>query len=85
MELQKGKGTSCFFPIITLYLLGGVMLAVVCPYAILRGSFMGGVTLIMLGYHSFSVFAFCHLGQAFINKVRRLWSHWVFGLSLSVV
>lgn len=78
MEVQRDKGTRCFFTVVTLYLFMAVVLAIVVPYAILTGTMMGGMTAIVLFIVYYILFSFCHVGQAFISKVRRGWSHLVF-------
>lgn len=54
---------------VTMKLMMAILLAVVCPYAILKGKLMGGgtVAIMCLGYYYMA--RFCHLGQTFIDKV----------------
>lgn len=69
MELQLQAGTRCFFPVVTMSLLIAIPLAIACPYAILKGMHLGGITIINLCQASYIMVSFCHVGQVFVNKV----------------
>lgn len=78
MEIQREKGIRGVFLAVTVYLLSGVLSAIVYPYAILTGNTIGGITVIVLLSQSCIVFSFYHVGQAFVSKVRPVRSHMVF-------
>ncbi|KAK8381295.1 hypothetical protein O3P69_018405 [Scylla paramamosain] len=60
---------QCFFPIITMFLLLSVLLAIVCPYAILKGTYMGGTTVVSVFFSFYIMGQYCYLGQTFTDKV----------------
>ena len=60
---------QCFFPIITLYLSLAVMMAISCPYAILRGTLMNGTTFVAIFFAYYVMGIYSYLGQTFTNKV----------------
>ncbi|KAK8381648.1 hypothetical protein O3P69_018630 [Scylla paramamosain] len=60
---------QCFFPIITMFLLLGVLLAIVFPYAILKGKYMGGITVVFVFFSFYIMGQYCYLGQTFTDKV----------------
>lgn len=50
-------------------LLLAIPLAIASPYAILRGTYLGGITIINLCQACYIMISFCHVGQTFVNKV----------------
>ena len=72
VEVQREKGTRCFFPVITMFLLMSILLSVTCPYAIQQGFYIGGTTIVSLfaAYHIMATF--CHLGHTFVSQVGRV-------------
>lgn len=70
MEVRSKIATVCFFPVVTSHLLMAVMEVVVCPFAIMTGTDMGGFTKVVLILGIFFMFSFFHMGQTFIDKVR---------------
>lgn len=73
MEVQREAGARCLFLVDSLFLQMSVLLAIVCPYAILTGIVAGGTTVMMLVVAYYVIFSFSNLGQAFINEVSNLW------------
>lgn len=69
MEEQREAGTRCFFPVVSMYLLMAVVLAIGCPYAIMNGVLMGGNIIgdLLIGFYVMARFS-C-LGQAFVSQV----------------
>lgn len=70
VEIHRETGTRCFFPVVSLYLKVGILLAIACPYSILRGKILGGTTVLAMLFGNSVIFSFCHLSQAFIDKVK---------------
>ncbi|XP_050702194.1 uncharacterized protein LOC126988222 [Eriocheir sinensis] len=49
-------------------LLVAVLVGVACPYALLRGIFIDGSTVIILCLAYYSMARFCRVGQAFVSQ-----------------
>ncbi|MPC43716.1 hypothetical protein E2C01_037368 [Portunus trituberculatus] len=62
---------QCFFPVLTTFLLLSVMLAIACPYAILKGKFMGGTTIVCFLFSFYIMGVYSYYGQIFTDKVGR--------------
>ncbi|XP_045116391.1 uncharacterized protein LOC123507535 [Portunus trituberculatus] len=60
---------QCFFPVLTTFLLLSVMLAIACPYAILKGKFMGGTTIVCFLFSFYIMGVYSYYGQIFTDKV----------------
>ena len=69
VEVKRERITRLFFPIITLFLVIGIMLAISSPYLILQGSFMEGTTIGTLFFSFYMIGRLSHTGQTFISKV----------------
>lgn len=61
------------FPVVSLYLEAAIMVAVVCPYAIMTGIFINSATTFSLLLSYSVMVTFFNVGQAFVNKVGRVW------------
>ncbi|KAG0727754.1 hypothetical protein GWK47_033995 [Chionoecetes opilio] len=72
VEVQREKGTRCFFPVTTLFLLMGVVLAITCPYAIQRGNGVGWFPYASLFVACYILVRFSHMGQDFVSQVGRV-------------
>lgn len=69
VEVHREKGTRCFFPLVSFYLLIALLLAITSPYTLVHGTFLGGATILYLVIAFLVMIHFSHLGQSFINKV----------------
>ncbi|KAG0720458.1 hypothetical protein GWK47_048467 [Chionoecetes opilio] len=72
VEVQREKGTRCFFPVTTLFLLMGVVLAITGPYAIQKSKVEGWFTYVSLLIACYILVRFSHMGQDFVNQVGRV-------------
>ncbi|KAG0721777.1 hypothetical protein GWK47_000643 [Chionoecetes opilio] len=72
VEVQREKGTRCFFPVTTLFLLMGVVLAITGPYALHRGNLQGLFPYASLFVGCYIMVRFSHMGQDFVNQVSRV-------------
>ncbi|KAG0720459.1 hypothetical protein GWK47_048470 [Chionoecetes opilio] len=72
VEVQREKGTRCFFPVTTLFLLMGVVLAITGPYALHRGNLPGLFPYVSLFVACYIMVRFSHMGQDFVNQVGRV-------------
>ncbi|KAG0727753.1 hypothetical protein GWK47_033993 [Chionoecetes opilio] len=72
VEVQREKGTRCFFPVTTLFLLMGVVLAITCPYTLQRGNVEGWFPYVSLFLACYFLVRFSHVGQDFVSQVGRV-------------
>ncbi|XP_050706261.1 uncharacterized protein LOC126991595 [Eriocheir sinensis] len=69
VEDQRREGTRSLFPVISMFLLMAVLMAIVCPYT-LKGHtpFYGSIfTILLIAYYILG--SFCHLGHTFVGQV----------------
>lgn len=66
---QRERAARCFFPVISMYLLMGVSLAITNPYAHMRNKAVNGNIIgdFLIPYYIMA--RFCHLGQSFVRQV----------------
>ncbi|KAG0727667.1 hypothetical protein GWK47_034161 [Chionoecetes opilio] len=72
VEVQREKGTRCFFPVTTLFLLMGVVLAITGPYALHRGNLPEFYHYVSPFIGCYIMVRFSHMGQDFVNQVSRV-------------
>ncbi|KAG0727751.1 hypothetical protein GWK47_033990 [Chionoecetes opilio] len=72
VEVQREKGTRCFFPVTTLFLLMGIVMAITCPYALQKSIVEGWFTYVSLFVACYILVRFSHMGQDFVSQVGRV-------------
>ncbi|KAG0715673.1 hypothetical protein GWK47_011411 [Chionoecetes opilio] len=72
VEVQREKGTRCFFPVSPLFLLMGVVLAINGPIRHSEEQSKGMVHLCIAAYRCYILVRFSHMGQDFVNQVGRV-------------
>ncbi|XP_063845709.1 uncharacterized protein LOC135091727 isoform X2 [Scylla paramamosain] len=70
VEVQRERATRHFFPVVSMFLLSGLLLSVTSPYAIKVGSIEKAVSLTSLFMAYYIMARLCHMGQVFVNKIR---------------
>lgn len=70
VEDQRREGTRSFFPVISMFLLMAVLMAIVSPYTLMGNSSFYVSILIFLLIAYYILGSFCHLGETFVGQVR---------------
>lgn len=69
---QRREGTRILFPVISMFLLMSMVMAIVGPYTLLsQASFSISILLLLLMSY-YQMAAFCHLGETFVGQVRQV-------------
>ncbi|XP_045116390.1 uncharacterized protein LOC123507534 [Portunus trituberculatus] len=69
VEVKRAKTTRLFFPIINIFFVIAIMLAITSPYTIIQGSIAGGGTFGSLLLASHIMGSLFHAGQMFTSQV----------------
>ncbi|KAK8381297.1 hypothetical protein O3P69_018407 [Scylla paramamosain] len=69
VEVQRERATRHFFPVVSMFLLSGLLLGVTSPYAMKVGSIEKTISLTSLFMAYYIMARLCHMGQVFVNKI----------------
>lgn len=69
VQRQREEAARCFFPLVSLTLLLAVLIAIACPFAIVKGTLYYGTTIIVLFYAYYIMYSFNRMGHTFVRQV----------------